>query len=313
MRTELRAEKASFTINHADKILAIGSCFAENIGKKLNDVCIDTLINPFGIVYNPLSIAEQLRYLTHDLHFDENDISFHNELYFSYLFHSGFNKTNKTLFLDEAKNAIATAKTHLKTAKILLITLGTAQVFFEQKNHKAVANCHKLPSANFSKRRIDVSEIIAELGDSIENLKQKNADLQIIFSISPVRYLREGMIESQRSKARLILAVEDLCKKYPHCHYFPAYEYLLDDLRDYRFYADDYLHPNTQAINYIWQKFAETFFSTATIDLNRQITKVKQAQNHTALHPETVAHQRFLANLENEIADLTKENIFIKK
>ncbi len=313
MRTELRAEKAGFAINHRDKILAIGSCFAENIGKNLNNACIETLINPFGIVYNPLSIVEQLRCVSGDFYFDEGNTEFHNELFFSYLFHSNFSKTQKNIFLETAQSAITNAKTHFKTCNYLLITLGTAQVFFEKKSRKPVANCHKIPSENFIKRRIDIDEIVAALSDCIDDLLQEKPTLQIIFSVSPVRYLREGMIASQRSKARLLLATEAICEKYANCHYFPAYEYLLDDLRDYRFYADDYLHPNQQAINYIWQKFSETFFSSETIALNQQIAKIKQAQNHNALHPETAAHQRFLENLEKEIEILTRKNIFSTK
>ncbi|MEY4926034.1 MAG: hypothetical protein RI894_470 [Bacteroidota bacterium] len=326
-RTELSSEKAPFRLSHRDTIIAIGSCFAENIGERLLHSTISTLINPFGIVYNPLSVAAQLQLLTTDTFFSESDIHFHNELYFSYLHHSNYNNTDKSIFLETINDSLKNARNHFENTNRLLITLGTAQVFFENKTQMPVANCHKQPAALFGKRRISVAETVASLSEVFEkvickkndlqkNDLQKNDlekndleknDLQIIISVSPVRYLREGIVESARSKAILLLAVEELCAQFSECYYFPAYEYLIDDLRDYRYYADDFLHPNAQAIAYIWEKFGETFFTNETQALNTRLHKIRTAQNHRALHPETKAHQRFLSNLDKEIAVLSRE------
>ncbi len=307
-RTELVSTKASFTISHEDTIMAIGSCFAENIGERLLYSNISTLVNPFGIVYNPLSIAAELQLLTTDYLFSESDIHFHNELFFSYLHHSKFNHTDKNTFLETLNQDLENARDHFKNTNRLLITLGTAQVFFEQKTAMPVANCHKLPASMFSKRRISVAETVTSLHEVFKKILLQKPDLQLILSVSPVRYLREGLVQSARSKAILLLAADELCALFPQCNYFPAYEYLIDDLRDYRYYADDFLHPNTQAIAYIWRKFGETFFTAQTQALNTKVHKIRAAQSHRPLHPETEAYKHFLANLEKEITAFSCES-----
>lgn len=311
MRTELQPKKAHFEISHHDTLLAIGSCFAENIGDRLAASHISTLINPFGIVYNPLSIAAQVQLLMAQNVLDDAIIEASDDLFFSFLHHSKFNDTDKNSFLTNLNTSLQAARKHLEQTNCLLLTLGTAQVFINKRTQQPVANCHKQPASLFTKKRVSIDETVAALQGVIEQLITKNPTLTIILSVSPVRYLREGIVESQRSKAILLLATEILAKNLPNTHYFPAYEYLLDDLRDYRYYADDLLHPNKQAIDYIWTKFSESLFSTETRAINQRILKLKQAQNHRPLHPETTAFRQFSAQLNDEIARFKADFPFV--
>jgi lysophospholipase L1-like esterase len=309
-RTEIPAQNPPFGITHQSVVTTIGSCFAENIGENLLYHGFDALLNPFGIVYNPQSIAQQLSLLLDDAFaFSESDIFEHNGLFHTFQHHSRFDKTDKRAFLMGINEALRAGRTHFARTDTLLLTLGTAQIHAvtTEKGVFAAANCHKMPATNFHTRYLSVSEIVADLGDVLTKIKTEKPHLRIVFTVSPVRYLREGLLQNTRSKATLHLAVAELCAQIKDAHYFPAYEYLLDDLRDYRFFADDMLHPNATAIAYIWEKMQANYCDETTQKLSAQVAKARKMQAHRPFNADTAQHRQFLAQAETAWKALSAE------
>ncbi len=310
-RTPLFAQKSQQDIQHQDRILSLGSCFAEHIGERLQQHKFSTIVNPFGILYNPISISQNLHRLLDESLFSNQDLFQHLDLWHSFAHHGHFSKTDQATCLSEINQQLTTGRIQLKQAKYLLLTLGTAHVFQYKKTNEIVANCHKLPNSDFNRIRLNVNDISKSLSSIFERLHQFLPDLQIIVSVSPVRHLRDGHLENQRSKASLLLALTEMEEQFNFVHYFPAYELVLDDLRDYRFYKEDMIHPNETAINYIWDSFATTYFNQETKNLISQIEKIRRASLHRPLRPSTEAHQQFLKDQLLQIAKLEMENDFL--
>ena len=307
-RTYLSPTSAPFQISHTNPIFLIGSCFTEHISERLAARKFNTLTNPFGIVYNPLSMAKCLeRILNGNQPFSAAELFENAGLWHSWEHHGRFSKPGKNETLDGINAAYQTASKQLKKTDYLLLTFGTADVFSLRETGQIVANNHKMPAALFSSRRLSVSEIVERTVEVLQKIKAENETLQIIMTVSPVRHLRNGLIENQRSKATLVLACEEICAQIDYAHYFPAYELVLDDLRDYRFYAADMVHPSEVAVDYVWQFFADTFFSEETRRLNGQIEKILAAAQHRPFHRNTEAHQSFVRTQLEAIATLKKE------
>lgn len=307
-RTVLKSQPAPFAIGHADRMLLIGSCFTEHIGEKLADFKFSTLTNPFGIVYNPASIASCLeRLFSENQFFSENEIFENAGLWHSWQHHGSFSKTFKTEMLEGLNAAYSEAAAFLKKANRLLLTFGTADVFALKTTGQIVANNHKMPAALFQERRLSVAEIAESAVGILQKIKTENADLQVVVTVSPVRHLRGGAVANQRSKATLVLACEEICRRLSFAQYFPAYELLLDDLRDYRFYAADMTHPSDVAVDYIWDFFSETFFSEKTKMLNERIGKIAAAVRHRPFNPGTAEHRAFARTQLEAIEGLKKE------
>lgn len=298
-----------FQISHQDTILSIGSCFAENVADHLRIRKFDVLTNPFGILYNPLSMANSMSILLSGKIYTEDDLIFYNERWQSFDHHGDFSNIRAAATLDAINQQLSLARTQLQKPKreqtVLMLTLGTAFVYYYQnqdfnKNthlHKAVANCHKMPANWFKKELLEVESVTQSLFEVIQLLKKQVRHLKIIITISPVRHIRDGIIENQRSKATLVLAVHELLQRFSDAdfvYYFPAYEIALDELRDYRFYDRDLVHPNSLAVDYIWARFADAFFDKPTQQRNAQFLKLHKARQHRAFHPDTAQHQRFL-------------------
>ena len=292
-RTEIKPSIMPFDIRHEHNLLSMGSCFTEHIGEKLTKAKFITCHNPFGIIYNPISMAACLSYLLSDKIFSDQDIFFHNHRYHSFLHHSSFSDTTAAATLQKMNNQLAEGRLFLATADRLLLTFGTAQVFSTKKELQIVTNCHKLPQYLFDKRRLGVDEIVTSFLPVFSALKEHSPSLKVILTVSPVRHLREGFVENQRSKAALLLAVEALEAEFDFVHYFPAYELLLDDLRDYRFYGDDLIHPNSQAIGYIWEHFEQRFFSTNTQRIIRDVRAIQTAAAHRPFDSQSLDYQQF--------------------
>ena len=311
-RTVLPLAQASFDINYQSSILCIGSCFTKNIGDRLIDSKFPTLLNPFGILYNPISIKNSLAILLSQKEYETDDLFLHQDLWRSFDHHGLFAHPNKEQTLATINHQLKTARTFLAQTKRLILTLGTANVFIKKSTGRIVANCHKLPNIDFEKRRLSIAEITNELLPILQQLKTKNPALEIIFTVSPVRHIKDGLLENQRSKATLLLAIEHITKSLSYTHYFPAYELVLDDLRDYRFFGKDMVHPNEIAIDYIWNYFQQTYFSPATMTILKQVHKIVQASQHRPLHIETDAHQQFVKKQLEKIVAFTKQYPFIK-
>jgi GSCFA family len=282
-RTELPLSKADFDINYQTPTLGIGSCFVENIGKKMTTRRLPFYQNPFGIVYNPVSMAAQLDILMGEKRFVESDLVELNGLFHSWLHHGFYSENSVAATLEKINAAIEEARTFLGTTKYLFLTFGSATVFQLKSSGEIVVNCHKVPAAYFDRRRLSTREIVNAFMPILEKLAAQLPDLQIIMTVSPIRHLRDGLIENNLSKATLLLAADELVQKFPNVSYFPAYELVMDDLRDYRFFNRDMMHPTEQAIDYVWKFFSDTYFLEETKKAVQKIEKINAMQAHRPL------------------------------
>jgi GSCFA family len=310
-RTTLTIPKSSFDLNYETPLLMLGSCFTENIGAKIQSLHFPVLTNPFGIVYNPVSIAKNINYLMTDDLFSDKDVFKEGDLWHSWQHHSRFSSPDKAEILRGINAEIEAARNHFSKTKTLILTLGTANVFIEKKSNQVVANCHRVPPQYFDKKRLTVEDVVLDLTSVFKKIWTQSIDCQIVVTVSPIRHLRDGLIENNRSKAVLILACAALCELFPNVHYFPAYELVIDDLRDYRFNAPDMMHPTEQAIDYIWQHFMDTFFNEKTKKITEDIHKINLMKQHRPLHPNTESYQQFVDNLQKKIDVLQKKYPFL--
>ncbi len=281
-RTIINIPKRNF-MDFEQRFLLLGSCFAENIGQKLLDFRFCGDVNPFGVLYNPMSIADALERLLAQKSFTEYELFLHNELYHSWAHHGSFSCRTATETLEKINKRFETACNHLQGAKLISLTFGSSWVY--EYEGKIVANCHKVSNNQFVRRRLSVDEIVERYEKLFNTLFAKNPQLHIILSVSPIRYMRGFLPENQTNKAILLLATEELVARFPqNVSYFPAYEIVLDELRDYRFFADDMLHPSNLAVEYIWQRFSETYFTSATQAQLPIIEQELKRQAHRPLH-----------------------------
>jgi hypothetical protein len=300
-RIPVNISPGPFKIAHSDHILLVGSCFTAHIGAYLQQRQFQVLVNPSGIIYNPVSLAKSI---TAKAHFQPTDFFEHEGRWRHWDLHSELAATDQPAAAQKANSAAANTTAFLQSADVLIITLGTASVFTLEKTLAIVANCHKMPSKLFQRSRLSAAATTDALSEAIAAVKAIRPEIKVILTVSPVRHLREGAVENQRSKAVLLLACEALEFQHANVFYFPAYELLLDDLRDYRFYGPDMVHPSETAVGYIWERFSETFFSEETQLLNARIEKIKTAAQHRPFNPESAQHQAFINKQLSDIAAL---------
>lgn len=297
--TKVNIPKSSFDITHKDKLLLLGSCFTENIGDYLKNYQFPVHTNPFGIIYHPISIFNSLENIISQKKYTESDLIYHNELFISLEHHGDFSGTNKENVLSNINTAIEKSHTFFNLSNYIVITLGTSFVYEYIAQHKIVANCHKIPNTAFKKRLLSVSEIV----DAFHKFSTKITDKTILFTVSPVRHWRDGASENLRSKSILIESIHQIIEQNSNCFYFPAYEIMMDELRDYRYYAEDMLHPNTVAVKYIWKRFSETYFSEKTAQINQRIEKINLLLQHRIKNENTNAKLEFEQKVAQTIAD----------
>ncbi|MDQ1297408.1 MAG: hypothetical protein QG611_1390 [Bacteroidota bacterium] len=279
-RTTFRIPPSASKITYNDPAMFIGSCFATSIGKKFEAGHLPVMINPSGTVYNPVSVANTLQNITSGKIYRKEDLFQHNGLWLSFDHYTDFSSENAEKTISDINNRNKMAGIFLAGAHFLFITFGTARVFRWNKTGRIVSNCHKIPAARFTNELLRVNDIITLWNDQLERLHSSYPALKIVFTISPVRHWKDGAHGNQVSKSVLFLAIEELLK-HPSCPaYFPAYELLMDDLRDYRFYDDDLLHPSSAAIDYIWNAFSECWLDPKTLDLWKEINKIRKAISH---------------------------------
>jgi hypothetical protein len=294
-RTEIKLQSIGFQLKHSDKILMMGSCFVENIAEKIVRNGFQADVNPFGIVYNPLSLGKGLSGLIKRTVYTGDALFEHQGVYHSFHHHSRFSGLNQVLVLEQINSRIRQSSLFLREANRLILTFGTATVYRLVSSGEVVANCHKLPAHCFREERLSVESIVQQWNELIQRLWALNPALQLLFTVSPIRHKKDGAHENQLNKATLLLAVDALIKANERCYYFPSYELILDDLRDYRFYAEDMLHPGQQAIDYIWEKFSEACFDVPTRERIQEWQSICQALSHRPLNPESEEYKRFLA------------------
>lgn len=310
-RTNLIIPKSTDEITHQTNLMSIGSCFSEHIGERLLNYKFPIVINPHGILFNPISIADSLTQIIHNQSFSESDIFYHNNRWQSFYHHGRFAKADKNDCLNEINTSIQSAHQQIQNLDYLLLTFGTANVFEHKKTGQIVANCHKVPNTEFERKRLTIAEITTAFEPIFSQLKTINPNLKIILTVSPVRHIRDGLVENQRSKSTLLLAIDELTKAYDFVTYFPSYELVIDDLRDYRFYKEDMIHPSKVAVDYVWNHFANAYFSENTRQINQQVQKIIQAKNHRPFDAQSENHQAFLKKLTTKIENLQKQYPFL--
>lgn len=292
--------KPNKSIDHNSRIVMLGSCFAENIGKKLIDCGFNVVMNPMGILYNPISIHNALQRIIEGREFTEDELFYHNGLWASFMHHGSFSHSDKNEALRIMNERLHEAHQQLQNATHLIITFGSAEVY--EHNGQVVTNCHKLPARHFTHRLLSTNEITTPY----YSLFPAPYSLLPIFTVSPVRYLGEGAHHGQINKATLLLATDQICHE-TGADYFPSYEIMMDELRDYRYYATDMIHPSDMAIDYIFERFTETYLTDEAIRTAEEIKKIKKSLSHRPLHPDSEEYQKFKKKLSQQIAAIAQK------
>lgn len=286
-RTELEPQKAITNIDYNSKLLFLGSCFAENMGSFFSSHRFHTTINPLGILYHSTAISKSVS-MAFDDGFDiEKHIFLHNDLWTSFYVHSSLSQPSKSKFLSLFNKRLDSLKTSISEANVVFITLGTAHIYEHLKLGIVVSNCHKVPQREFQKKSLSQETITKDLQHIIDKIRTVNPHARVVLTLSPVRYLRDGFQENQWSKSLQYISIKKCVDHNTNTYYFPSYEYVLDDLRDYRFYKEDLVHPNQLALHYIWSKIIESFFSGETQDILKQVEKINKRLQHKFFHPDS--------------------------
>ena len=289
-------------------MLAMGSCFAVNMGSRLQENKFAVVLNPFGIVFNPLSIAQGLARLAEGKEFTDEELWFNGTRWLSFFHHGKFSGASKEEVLEEINRTFREGRQQLQRAGVLLLTFGTAYIWERIQTGEVVANCHKLPASEFRKKRMSVAEVVTHLSTALNTVFELNPEIRVVLTVSPVRYLREGLVDSQRSKAVLLLATEALQQAYgDRLAYFPSYELLMDDLRDYRFYASDMTHPSEIALDYIWNYFCTALLEPTEMKRMADLARLRQAMQHRPLFPDSLEHQHFRSRMLQQVLEMEKK------
>lgn len=288
--------------------MAFGSCFAENMGAKFQYYKFQSTTNPFGILFHPLAIEKVIHFALSEQKFTEKDTFFHNERWHCFDVHSQLSHPVQHVLLQKLNEAIQITGKQIKESTHFILTLGTAWVYKLKKYGDFVANCHKMPQNEFEKHLLSVTEIEESLQRIVQKIKEANPNITFIFTISPVRHLKDGFVENQRSKAHIVAGLQNFFEEYRRNHpedksleYFSAYEIMMDELRDYRFYASDMLHPNQVAVNYIWERFSACYFSETTVKIMQEVGSIQNGLNHIPFDVNSESHQKFLNTLREKI------------
>ncbi len=303
-RTEIIPTVSSSPVCLKDKIFTIGSCFSDEIGRLLTENKFTVSQNPFGIVYNPVSIHQLLFYSLHKIFPAKDSYSQNGDVHFNYNFHSSFSSLDLNDLQTKIKNSITESNLFLGSTNRLIITYGTAFVYSLRSKDVVVANCHKMPPESFYKQLLTEEEILKSFRYFYSQLKEKIPSVKIILTLSPVQHLKDTLELNAVSKSTLRLSCHSIVNQFSDVEYFPAYEILLDDLRDYRFYKTDRLHPTEEAVDYIWQKFADAYFDEPAKRFLVEWQKIKNDLAHRAFHPRSEQHQKFLKNVLSRLEKL---------
>lgn len=306
LQTVVKINK-ELNINYYSKVLMFGSCFSEHIGNKLQRLKFSVMNNPLGILFNPFSISQTIQRIIQNKPFSEADLFEHEGVWNSFSLHSEFAALSPKQYLENANQKLDTTHSFLRDCDYLFITLGTAWIYRRIETGEIVANCHKVPASFFNRSRESVVNIVSVLSDMITQLKAFNPALQIIFTVSPIRHWRDGAHDNQISKSSLLLSIEEIQDQWSDIHYFPAYEIMMDELRDYRFYAEDMIHPNALAINYIWEKFSQYSFNEVCLKEILEFEKIGRAIAHKPFNQQSESYRKFKENTLQLILELQQK------
>ncbi|MDP3352150.1 MAG: GSCFA domain-containing protein [Flavobacteriaceae bacterium] len=307
LRTEIELTKQESVINYNSQIVLFGSCFVENIGDKLDFYKFPHLVNPFGILFHPIAIENALDDIYQKKFYTENDLYFHNDLWQSFKHHSKFSSESKSEILSTINTSIENANHFLKKSSHIIITLGTAWVYEFTEQQQLVANCHKISQNKFKKRLLSLDEIQQSLQNILTLITEFNPKTTVLFTVSPVRHLSNGIVENGQSKALLLTAIHQVINQ-KNAHYFPSFEIMMDDLRDYRFYKSDMIHPNELAVDYIWDQFKKSWIDEKSNQLMEAVADVQKALQHRPFNEDSPKHQIFLKNLQQKMDRLATQH-----
>ena len=305
-RTEIEVDPSDHKIAHTSHVLTIGSCFSDRMGKKLVENKFDVMINPFGTVYNPLSIFKLLSYAIDGQYPDSSTYHTSQGLQSNFDFHSSFSQVDRQPLETAIQQTIDETTKYLSSCQWLIITFGTAYVYERIDNKETVANCHKIPSKLFIKKLLTQKHILADFDALNEKLIRLNSNIKIMVTVSPVRHVKDTLNNNAVSKSVLRITCDTLEKKHDHLSYFPSYEIMMDDLRDYRFYKSDMIHPNEVAEDYIWEKFVATYCSQETQALIHKWRKLSKAINHKPFNTQSANHQQFICETIEQLKEFNK-------
>lgn len=324
-RTNIQLREECNQIDYHSKLLLIGSCFSENISNKLSYFKFQTYSNPFGILFNPIAIEKLISNAIHLKKYTEKDIFQLNERWHCFDAHSDLSAIHKEDLLHNLNSAVELMHQQLRSASHIIITLGTSWVYKNIETDTVVGNCHKIPQKKFLKELLSIEEVLTSLQNITSLIKNVNPTSNIIFTVSPVRHIKDGFVENMQSKAHLISAIHQLIEiskqgfygtstplsnhfQPSKLSYFPSYEIMMDDLRDYRFYANDMVHPNETAVNYIWEQFQHVWLSKETQPIMKEVDSIQKGLTHRPFNPTSEQHQQFLNSLQNKITSLKNKN-----
>ena len=311
-QTVVEIPRFEWETGYSKKNIFMGSCFTENVGNKMAALKYDVDINPFGILYNPISVANGIRILLNEKEFTADDLIEHDGLWHSFYHHGKFSSPNKNETLQTINSRIKTSAEYFKKSDFLFLTFGTAWVYKYKTTGKTVSNCHKILAKQFKRVRLSVDEIVEIYNKLLVDIKKINPALKVVFTVSPIRHWKDGAVENQRSKATLLLAIDEIIKhSKSSCEYFPSYEIMMDELRDYRFYTEDMIHISDVAIKHIWDKFESALISEASQKISKEVAKIIAAANHRPFNKFTKEHLSFLQKQLLKLEQLEQKYPFV--
>lgn len=309
--TQLTYAKPSFLFSYKNPVLLIGSCFVENIGTRMTDLKFQTDVNPFGTLYNPASISHALRRLIQSQPYEDKELFSAGGMFHSFDHHSRFSALTAEACLTQINTRLEYSARFLRQCQRLVVTWGTSWIYREKESGKIVGNCHKLPDWCFIRQRLSVDEIVDDWKSLLQELRSINPELKVLFTVSPIRHWKDGAHGNQLSKASLLLAIDELNRLFPEqTSYFPSYEIMMDELRDYRFYADDMLHPSTQAIEYIWEQFVAYEVDPESQNILKDCLEIQKAIAHKPFNPDSEAYRKFILQTLLKIDRLNEKMTF---
>ncbi|MBP4140569.1 GSCFA domain-containing protein [Flavobacterium sp. P4023] len=314
-RTPIPISKSNRLIDYNSKIVSLGSCFAVNMAEKLDYFKFQNTCNPFGILFHPLAIEKFIDFAVSKKQFTENDIFFHNELWHCFDAHSDLSNPDREELLVSLNAVVQSAKIAIEQASHVIITYGTSWVYKNIESNEVVANCHKVPQKQFEKSILSIETIQKSIRNTIDLIQKVNSKCCVIFTVSPVRHIKDGFVENQWSKANLISSIHQVIQTEHlklNTGYFPSYEIMMDELRDYRFYSEDMLHPNQVAIDYIWKRFKETTISDGVFTTMEEVENIQKSLMHRPFNPQSESHLKFVSKLNQKITKLETQNPFMK-
>lgn len=315
LSTKIPIPKSNHPIDYHSRIISFGSCFADEVGKKFDHFKLNHLTNPFGILFHPLAIEKVIDFALSEKQFTQDDIFLLDERWHCFDTHSAMSHPDKKVMLTTLNDTLKATRQNILEASHFIITLGTAWVYKHTETSEIVANCHKVPQKAFEKKLISIEEIAKSIENIVSRVKAANTKINFIFTVSPVRHLKDGFTENQLSKAHLISALHQVLenKNFPLLwrgaggeNYFPSYEILMDELRDYRYYAEDMIHPNQLAIDIIWERFSEAYFTKETFEIMKEVDLIQKGLAHKPFNPNSERHLQFVKSLNEKIAMIKK-------